>query len=323
MDGRTDRWGPPTGSPLPPQPEAGAMLRTMRLARGWRTLLPGPATAGGARADRWLLAITVVLVGLGIVMIYSAIAIRAQERFGDPTFFLKKQAIWAALGLLAMVWAVTWDLKRFQRATPMLFLVSLLLLLLVLVPGIGIKINGARRWLRLFGLSFQPAELAKLADSVEIARNEKTVKTQKAANLSRLRQDLQRLDGELKKAIAQLPEKKEIPELLSSISSKAQQSGLDVLLFRPRPESYQEFYAEVPVDITVKGNFHNTVNFFDDVGRMDRLVNIDNIGFKNPTVSGDSVVLETTSVATAFRFLDEAERKKVAEEKAKAAKTKK
>ena len=166
-------------------------------------------------------------------------------------------------------------------------------------------------------------EVAKLADSVEIARNEKTVKTQKAANLSRLRQDLQRLDGELRKAIAQLPEKKEIPELLSSISSKAQQSGLDVLLFRPRAETYQEFYAEVPVDITVKGNFYNTVNFFDDVGRMDRLVNIDNIGFKNPTVSGDNVVLETTSVATAFRFLDEAERKKVAEDKAKAAKTKK
>jgi type IV pilus assembly protein PilO len=166
-------------------------------------------------------------------------------------------------------------------------------------------------------------EVAKLADSVEIARNEKTVKTQKATNLSRLRQDLQRLDAELKKAIAQLPEKKEIPELLSSISSKAQQSGLDVLLFRPRAESYQEFYAEVPVDITVKGNFHNTVSFFDEVGRMDRLVNIDNIGFKNPTVSGDSVVLETTSVATAFRFLDDAERKKIAEEKAKAAKTKK
>jgi len=166
-------------------------------------------------------------------------------------------------------------------------------------------------------------EVAKLSDSVEIARNEKTVKTQKAANLSRLRQDLQRLNAELKKAIAQLPDKKEIPELLSSISSKAQESGLDILLFRPRAEAFQEFYAEVPVDITVKGNFHNTVNFFDEVGRMDRLVNIDNIGFKNPTVNGDNVVLETTSVATAFRFLDDAERKKVAEERAKAAKTKK
>ncbi|MGN6715863.1 MAG: type 4a pilus biogenesis protein PilO [Candidatus Binatia bacterium] len=191
----------------------------------------------------------------------------------------------------------------------------------IAILGVSVILIAALYYSFLF--SPKADEVAKLTDSVEIARNEKTVKTQKAANLSRLRQDLQRLDAELKKAIAQLPEKKEIPELLSSISSKAQQSGLDVLLFRPRPESYQEFYAEVPVDITVKGNFHNTVNFFDDVGRMDRLVNIDNIGFKNPTVSGDNVVLETTSVATAFRFLDDAERKKVAEEKAKAAKTKK
>lgn len=165
-------------------------------------------------------------------------------------------------------------------------------------------------------------EVAKLADSVEIANNEKRVKTQKSANLGRLRKDLQQLDAELKKAVAQLPEKREIAELLSNISAKAQQVGLDVLLFRPRPEAFQDFYAEVPVDITVKGNFHNTVSFFDEVGRMNRLVNIDNIGFKNPTVNGEQVVLETTSVATAFRFLDDAERKKVAEDKAKAAKAK-
>ena len=166
-------------------------------------------------------------------------------------------------------------------------------------------------------------EAAKLADSVEIARNEKTVKQQKAANLPRLQRDLQQLDMQLKKAVAELPNQKQIAALLTSISAKAQQSGLDVLLFRPRAETYQEFYAEVPVDITVKGNFYNTVSFFDEVGRLDRLINIDNIGFKNPTIAGDSVILETTSVATAFRFLDDAERKKVAEDKAKAAKGKK
>ena len=174
-----------------------------------------------------------------------------------------------------------------------------------------------------FLYSPQADEIAKLADSVEIARNEKSVKAQKAANLAGLRRDLQRLDAELKKAVAQLPEKREIPDLLRNISTKAQQSGLDILVFRPRAENYQDFYAEIPVDITVKGNFHNTVSFFDEVGRMDRLVNIDNIGFKNPTPAGDNVVLETTSVATAFRFLDDAERKKIADEKAKAAKTKK
>ena len=165
-------------------------------------------------------------------------------------------------------------------------------------------------------------EIAKLVDSVEIARNEKMVKAQKAANLPRLRKDLQQLDAELKKAVAQLPDKREIADLLRTISAKAQQAGLVVLLFRPRAENYQEFYAEVPVDISVKGNFRNTVSFFDEVGRLDRLVNIDNIGFKNPTVTGDNVVLETTSVATAFRFLDDAERRKIAEEKAKAAKAK-
>jgi len=166
-------------------------------------------------------------------------------------------------------------------------------------------------------------EMAKLTDSVEIARNEKTAKLQKAANLPRLKKDIQQLEMELTKAIAQLPNKKEIADLLRTISAKASQSGLDILLFRPRAETYQEFYAEVPVDITVKGSFHNTVGFFDEVGRLNRLVNIDNIGFKNPTVAGDNVILETTSVATAFRFLNDAERKKIAEDKAKAAKAKK
>jgi type IV pilus assembly protein PilO len=165
-------------------------------------------------------------------------------------------------------------------------------------------------------------ELAKLSDSVEIARNEKMVKTQKAANLARLRKDLQQLDAALKLAVAQLPDKKEIAELLSGISAKAQEAGLDVLLFRPRAEAFQEFYAEVPVDITVKGSFHNTVSFFEEVGRLNRLINIDNIGFKGPTTANDNVLLETTSVATAFRFLDEAERKKVAAEREKAAKAK-
>lgn len=166
-------------------------------------------------------------------------------------------------------------------------------------------------------------EMAKLSDSVEIARNEKTAKLQKAADLPRLKKDIQQLEMELTKAVAQLPNKKEIADLLRTISAKALQSGLNVLLFRPRAETFQEFYAEVPVDITVKGSFHNTVGFFDEVGRLNRLVNIDNIGFKNPTIAGDNVILETTSVATAFRFLDDAERKKVAEDKAKAAKAKK
>jgi Tfp pilus assembly protein PilO len=64
-------------------------------------------------------------------------------------------------------------------------------------------------------------------------------------------------------------------------------------------------------------------HFFDSVGKLTRLINIDSIGFKNPKVNGEQMMLETSTTATAYRFLDEAERKKVAEDKAKAAKDKK
>jgi type IV pilus assembly protein PilO len=166
-------------------------------------------------------------------------------------------------------------------------------------------------------------EIVKLTESVEAARTDKAMKQQKAAHLPKLRTELKELEIRLKEAVEQLPNKKEVSELLRSISTKAQESGLQIVIFRPRAEKYQDFYAEIPVDITVKGNFQNAVNFFDDVGRLNRLINIDSIGFKNPTIAGDRVTVETTSVATAFRFLDEAERKKIAEQKAKAAKDKK
>lgn len=162
-------------------------------------------------------------------------------------------------------------------------------------------------------------EIAKLADSVEIAKNEKTTKAKKAADLPRLRKDIERLDLELKKSVAQLPDRKEVGELLRNISTQAQNAGLDVLTFRPRSENFQEFYAEVPVDITVKGNYHEMIAFFDSVGRLDRLVNVDNLGFRAPTVAGDRILVESTTVATAYRFLNDAEREKVAEDKAKAA----
>jgi cell division protein FtsW len=96
-------------------------------------------------------------------MIYSSSAIRAQERFGDSYFFLKRQLLWAALGVLVMVWMMRWDYRGWQKLAFPLFLLSLLFLLLVLVPQVGVKVNGARRWLSLGGLSFQPTELAKIS----------------------------------------------------------------------------------------------------------------------------------------------------------------
>lgn len=120
--------------------------------------------------DRLLCSVALLLVGLGIVMVYSASAIKAQEKYGDPFFFLKKQLLWALIGLVVMVWAMYRDYRTFQRYAPLLFFFSLFLLVLVLVPSIGVKVNNARRWIRLFGVSFQPSELAKLSIVLLMAR---------------------------------------------------------------------------------------------------------------------------------------------------------
>jgi type IV pilus assembly protein PilO len=162
-------------------------------------------------------------------------------------------------------------------------------------------------------------KITKLAEDITAARGDRDRKKALSANLVKLQKELQVWDAKLKAAVAQLPNRKEIPDLLSSLSTKAREAGLEILLFRPRAENFQEFYAEIPVDIVVRGGFFNAVTFFDEVGKLHRLVNIDNIDLKNPKVGGDQVALEIATLATTYRFLDEAERKKVAEEKAKAA----
>jgi type IV pilus assembly protein PilO len=189
-----------------------------------------------------------------------------------------------------------------------------------ILVGLIILISAA-----FYSLLYSPQadEIAKLNESIEAAQTERSIKQKRAANLPKLQKELGELDVRLKEAIAQLPSKKEIADLLSSIATKAQESGLDINLFRPRPENYKDFYAEIPVEISIKGTFHNVIMFFDAVGRLTRLVNIENVGFKNPKVTGDQMVLEFTTTAITYRFLEEAERNKIAEEKAKALKAKK
>ena len=162
-------------------------------------------------------------------------------------------------------------------------------------------------------------KVTKLAEEITGVRGDRDKKKALSANLPKLQKEAQEWDAKLKAAMAQLPNRKEIPDLLSSLSTKAREAGLEILLFRPRAENFQEFYAEIPVDIVVRGGFFNAVTFFDEVGKLSRLVNIDNIDLKNPKVGGDQVALEISTLATTYRFLDEAERKTVAEEKAKAA----
>ncbi len=113
--------------------------------------------------DLWLFGIVLALVSIGVVMVYSASAIMAADRFHDPVHFLKKQGVWAGLGMIALFSGLRFDYRRIERVVAPLLVLSFVLLVLVLIPPFGQEINGTRRWLRLGPVSFQPVELAKLS----------------------------------------------------------------------------------------------------------------------------------------------------------------
>ncbi|MFQ5828252.1 MAG: putative lipid II flippase FtsW [Candidatus Methylomirabilia bacterium] len=113
--------------------------------------------------DLWLFGAVVALVSLGVIMVYSGSAIVAADRFGDPYFFLKKQLLWTMVGFACLWAALAVDYRQLEKIVVPLLALSLVLLVLVLVSPLGQEINGTRRWLRWGPISFQPAELAKLA----------------------------------------------------------------------------------------------------------------------------------------------------------------
>ncbi|MHB1843910.1 MAG: putative lipid II flippase FtsW [Deltaproteobacteria bacterium] len=124
-----------------------------------------------AAPDPILLWAVLALTALGLVMVYSASAVTAKASTGDELFYLKRQAVAAAIGILALVGAVRMGHLRLAPLAYPLLVLALLGLGLVLVPGIGASAGGARRWIRLPGASFQPAELAKLSFVVYLAHS--------------------------------------------------------------------------------------------------------------------------------------------------------
>jgi len=171
-----------------------------------------------------------------------------------------------------------------------------------------------------FVYSGRSAELTQLTEKVEKLRDQRTAKQKLVANIDEARVAVRDLQAAVRKAEVQLPDKKEIPDLLSAISSAGRESGLEIMLFRQKPERFQDFYAEVPVDVLVRGNYHQVATFFGRVGQLDRIVNVSDIAMKEPKDESGTMIIDTSCSAVTFRFLDEAERQKVAQQKAEAAK---
>jgi cell division protein FtsW len=115
------------------------------------------------RFDPLLLCAVLSLVSLGLVMVYSASAVMAQDKLGDSLYFLNRQLVAAGMGVVAMAVGMKVGWRRLARFAYPLLLVTLVLLVLVLIPGIGTTAGGARRWIRFPGFGLQPAEVAKVA----------------------------------------------------------------------------------------------------------------------------------------------------------------
>ncbi len=187
-----------------------------------------------------------------------------------------------------------------------------------LACGLAILLVVAGYW--YFVYSGRSAERTQLLAKIENLREQRATKQKQVANLDETRAQVRELQAEVRRAEVQLPSQKEIPDLLSAISSAGRESGLEIMLFKQKPERFQDFYAEVPVDVVVRGNYHQVATFFDRVGQLDRIVNVSEISMKDPKSESGTMVVNTSCSAVTFRFLDEAEREKVAKEKAEAAK---
>lgn len=113
--------------------------------------------------DFVLIGVLILLIGLGLSMLYSASYYRAEVLYGEPEQFFRRQVMWIGLGAVAAVIAMQVPISLVRRGIPALLLVAFVLMILSFVPGVGAQYLGARRWIFLFGYSFQPSELVKLA----------------------------------------------------------------------------------------------------------------------------------------------------------------
>ena len=156
--------------------------------------------------------------------------------------------------------------------------------------------------------SFLPkfTEIDQLKKDIEDLERKLMLSRRKALQLSKFRKMMAEAEAEFKIAKKALPEKKEIPSLLTGITDSGKDAGLEFLLFKPNPEEEKGFYAEIPVSIKVTGNFHNIAIFFDKVSRLFRIVNITDIRLNSKK---DTNNLNGSCTAVTYRFVEKEKKK--------------
>ncbi len=136
--------------------------------------------------------------------------------------------------------------------------------------------------------------LVKIEAELEVAKKN-------ARQLNAYRKQMQDAEEQFKIVMRALPEKEEIPTLLTGISKAGKDSGLNFILFQPKPEVKKDFYAEIPVTMNVVGDYHGVATFFESVADLNRIVNIRNI---NMTPDKGGTNLTTTCTAVTYKFIE-------------------
>ena len=169
-----------------------------------------------------------------------------------------------------------------------------------------ILLFGVIAWVAYFFMYFQPKqeEVAELLTKLQDVRIEMQSKRAIANNLPRFNRELEVLRAQLRESLSQLPDSRNVPELLESFSSLAGSSGVRINKFTVGPETVRGFYAELPVNLELMGGFHNIAIFFDKIGKLERIVNISNVGVRNPRHQEGETLVTVTCLATTFRFLE-------------------
>ncbi len=132
-------------------------------------------------------------------------------------------------------------------------------------------------------------------------------KSEIAQNLNERRREMDVLEQKLSEALTELPEKRDIEELLAQINDIGKKSGLEISSVTPGKESVGsgDFFARIPLKMTVSGNYHEIALFLQEMSNMRRIVNINNIKLGAAALKNEKVVLQSSFLATTFRFVEQ------------------
>jgi type IV pilus assembly protein PilO len=144
-------------------------------------------------------------------------------------------------------------------------------------------------------------KIDRLNTNLKKVEKELQVAKKNARQLNEYRKKMQDAEEQFKIVMRALPEKEEIPTLLTGISKAGKDSGLNFVLFQPKPDVEKEFYAEIPVAMKVRGDYHGVATFFESVAGLNRIVNIRDITI---TPDKDSSNLSTTCTAVTYKFIE-------------------